>query len=371
MPAPLSHRALGRALLARQLLAARADMTALQAVEHLVGLQAQAPKPPYFGLWTRLAGFDPEELSQLLLDRRVVRMGVMRGTVHLVSDRDAVQLRPLTQVVHERTLRASSHGKALGGTDPHEVAGAARALLKGEPLGVRELESALAERWPGIEPRALGMTARHLLPLVQVPPRGLWGRSGGPVYALAETWLGRPLAVEPCVESAVLRYLGAFGPASVLDAQTWSGLTRLSEVLERLRPQLRVFRDEQGTELFDLPDAPRPEEDLPLPARFVAEYDNLVLAHADRSRLMDESARAALARKNGQVPGTVLLDGRVRGTWKADTSRKAAALTVTPLGPLSDDERAALAQEGARLLAFAAGGPGAHTVGFDDPAHRG
>ncbi|GAA2090341.1 winged helix DNA-binding domain-containing protein [Streptomyces albiaxialis] len=364
--APLSRRALGRAVLARQLLAERATMTALEAVEHLVGLQAQAPKPPYFGLWSRVAGFDPEELSRLLQDRAVVRIPVMRGTVHLVSDRDAVQLRPLTQPVYERVLRSSRHGKALGGLDPRQVTDAARELLAQGPRTPKELGEQLGARWPDIDPDALSMTARYLLPLVQLPPRGLWGRSGGPVLDTVESWLGRPLAVEPCVETVVLRYLGAFGPASVRDAQTWSGLTRLSEVLERLRPQLRVFRDENGTELFDLPDAPRPSPDTPLPARFVAEYDNLVLSHADRTRVMDDDVRASLASRNGQVPGTVLLDGRVRGTWKADTSRKAARLTVTSFGALSKKEQAELEEEGERLLRFATGDDRPRTVAFEE-----
>ena len=363
--APLSRRALGRALLARQLLAERATMTPLEAVEHLVGLQAQAPKPPYFGLWSRLADFDPEDLSGLLRDRKVVRIGVMRGTVHLVTAADALQLRPLVQPVFDRSFRSSRHAKALGDLDPGLVTGAALELLAEEPRSPKELAALLGPRWPRVDPAELSMTARHLLPLVQLPPRGLWGRSGGPVLDTAESWLGRPLAAEPCVETLVLRYLGAFGPASVRDAQTWSGLTRLNEVLERLRPQLRVFRDEEsGAELFDLPDAPRPHPDTPLPARFAAEYDNLVLSHADRTRVMDEEVRAALASRNGQVPGTVLLDGRVRGTWKADTSRKAPRLTVTSFGRLTEKEAAELTEEGHRLLAFAAGaGAGGRTGG--------
>ncbi|WP_369204778.1 winged helix DNA-binding domain-containing protein [Streptomyces sp. PU-14G] len=355
MPAALTRPALSRALLARQFLIERARMPALAALEHLVGLQVQAPGPPYFALWSRLEGFDPGELARLLTDREAVRITVMRGTLHLVSDRDALQLRALTRVVTERALR-SHYARALGEVDVWQVAQAARDLLAEGPMTGSVLGDRLRERWPGVEARALSMAARYLLPLVQVPPRGLWGRSGQPLLETVETWLGRPVAAEPCVETMVLRYLGAFGPASVRDAQTWSGLTRLGEVMERLRPQLRVFTDEQGRELFDLPEAPRPHAELPVPVRFLAEYDSLVLSHADRSRLMDEPVRRALATRNGQVPGTFLVDGRVRGTWKADTGRKAACLTLTPFGRLADEAEQALAEEGERLLEFATDG---------------
>ncbi|MGI5352601.1 winged helix DNA-binding domain-containing protein [Streptomyces sp. CA-250714] len=372
MPATLTRPALSRALLARQLLVERAKMPVRDAVEHLVGIQAQAPKPPYFALWSRVADFDPRELSLLLEGRELVRLSVMRGTVHLVSDRDALQLRALTQPLHENWVRTSL-AKQLGGEDPWQVAEAARELLAAQPLTGSQLGVRLQERWPQVEARPLAMTARYLLPLVQLPPRGLWGRSGQPVVDTVERWLGRPLAAEPSVDAMVQRYLGAFGPASVRDAQAWSGLTRLGEVLERLRPQLRVFTDdESGRELFDLPDAPRPDAELPLPVRFLAEYDNIILSHADRSRLMDEPVRRALVSKNGQVPGTFLVDGKVRGTWKADTSRKTATLTLTPFGRLDDEAERALAEEGERLLAFATDGrPGPHQVTFAAPRPEG
>jgi hypothetical protein len=353
-PATLSDRALGRALVSRQLLAEREQLSALEAVEHLVGLQAQAPRPPYFGLWSRLAGFRAEELSALLRERKAVRVSVMRGTVHLVSAADCLQLRPLTRVLYERMMR-SDKSRRLEGADPWEVAGAADSLLREEPRTARDLGVLLHERWPEEDPGSLSRAARSLCDAVQIPPRGLWGRSGQPTYAPVETWLGRPLSPEPSVETVLLRYLGAFGPASVMDAQTWSGLTRLGEVMERLRPQLRVFRGESGRELFDLPDAPRPDPELPLPARFVAEYDNLILSHADRTRVISEAARKIIASRNGQVPGTVLLDGRVRGTWKLEQrGKRAATLTVTPLQRgLSVDEERELATEGERLMAFA------------------
>lgn len=368
MPAVLTRPALSRALLARQFLLERARMPVREAVEQLAGLQAQAPEPPYIALWSRLADFDPGELSRLLESREVVRLSVMRGTVHLVSDRDALQLRALTQPLHEAAARTTRSAR-LAAADPRQVAAAARALLAAEPLTGAELGDRLHTQWPDEEPRALAMTARLLLPLVQIPPRGLWGRSGRPRVATAENWLGRPPAAEPCVETMVLRYLGAFGPASVRDVQAWSGLTRLGEVVERLRPQLRVFADETGRELFDLPHAPRPDAEVPLPVRFLARYDSLVLAHADRSRILDEPVRRTLAGRNGQVPGTFLVDGRVGGVWRSDTRRRTATLTLTPFGQLADGTRQALAEEGERLLRFVTdGAPGPHSVTFAAPA---
>jgi hypothetical protein len=355
-PPRLNARQLNRALITRQLLAERAQLSPLEAIEHLVGLQAQAPKPPYFALFSRIAEFHPARLSALLVERKAVRIGVMRGTVHLVSARDCVQLRPLTRQLHERLVRTDLR-KRLPGLDPREVADAGLTLLAQRPHSARELGGELAQRWPDRDPATLSQAVRYLCDVVQVPPRGVWGQAGRPVYATAESWLGRPLASEPCVDTVMLRYLGAFGPASALDAQTWSGLTGLSEVFGRLRPQLRVFTDESGRELYDLPEAPRPDPATPLPARFIAEHDNLILSHADRTRVIAEADRKRIASRNGQVPGTILLDGMVRGVWKAEINGGTARLTVTPFAALSDEEERALAEEGERLLDFAAQPP--------------
>jgi DNA glycosylase AlkZ-like len=353
MPDTLSARALNRALLDRQLLLRRADMAPLAAVEHLVGLQAQAPFPPYYGLWSRLDGFAPGDLSSLLLERRVVRIGLMRGTIHLVSADDCLGLRPVLQEALERGLRAN-FGRQLTGVDRTELAEAGRALVEDRPMTFSELGAALSERWPGQPPNALAQGVRALVPLVQVPPRAVWGRSGRAAHTSAESWLGRPLDGSASPEHVMLRYLAAFGPATVADAQAWSGLTGLREVVGRLRPQLRTFRDEQGRELFDLPDAPRPDPGTPAPVRLVAEFDNLVLSHSDRTRVISEPDRQRLQRRNGIFPGTVLIDGFVRGMWRVTTARGATLLTVEMFGPVGDGDREAVAAEGERLLEFAA-----------------
>ncbi len=354
--AVLGVRELNRALLERQMLLRRRKMPVIEAVEHLVGLQAQAPDPPYFGLWARLEGFDPGELSRLILDREVVRASLMRATIHLVAARDCLALRPLVQVVIERNLYTGGpHRAAIREIDTGALVAVGRALLDERPLAAKELGERLQERWPDHDPASLARAIRCLVPLVQVPPRGVWGESGPPVHATVETWLDRPLAPDPSLEDMVLRYLGAFGPASVKDAQTWSGLTRLGEVFDRLRPQLETFRDERGRELFDLPDAPRPDPDTPAPVRFVAAFDNLILSHADRTRIVADEYRKAIASKNGMVPATFLVDGFVRGTWRTERTRAAAALKIQPFEPLTKTDRNALAEEGERLLRFVAG----------------
>ncbi|AXK35456.1 winged helix DNA-binding domain-containing protein [Streptomyces armeniacus] len=363
-PEKIGLRALNRAYLARQLLVERSRMSVLDAVEHLVGLQAQAPKPPYFGLWSRVAGFRPDQLGDLLLDRSAVRIALMRGTVHLVSARDCRWLRPLTQVIYERTL-PTAYGRQLAGADPAEIAAAGAALLAERPRTAQELGSELQRRWPEQERRVLSQVVRFLLPVVQLPPRGLWGHPGQPTYDTAERWTGEPLAADASPERLVRRYLAAFGPASVRDVQVWSGLTRLNEVLERLRPELRTFAAEDGRELFDLPDAPRPDPGLPVPVRYIAEYDNLILSHADRTRVISEPYRRRIATRNGQVPGTFLVDGTVRGSWRTEVKRKRATLTVTPFERLPRSAERELEAAGGELLAFAAEEAAEHEVRFD------
>jgi hypothetical protein len=364
MPDTLSARALNRALLDRQLLLRREPLPGatgpradrvIETVEHLVGLQAQAPFPPYYGLWSRLDGFRPGDLSSLILERRVVRIGLMRGTIHLVSADDCLRLRPVLQPVLERGLRAN-FGRQLTDVDRAALARAGRALVEDRPMTFSEIGGALSPQWPGHPPNALAQCVRALVPLVQVPPRAVWGQAGQAAHTSAEAWLGRPLAASASPDQVVLRYLAAFGPATVADAQAWSGLTRLREVVGRLEPWLRTFRDEQGRELFDLPDAPRPDPDTPAPVRLVAEFDNLILSHADRGRVISEPDRQRLYTKNGIFPGTVLIDGFVRGMWRVTIARRAAVLTVEMFGPVGGRDRDAVTAEGERLLEFAAPG---------------
>ncbi len=360
----LSRRALNRATLERQMLLRRRKLLAIEAIEHLVGMQAQAPNPPYVGLWTRLEGFHPDELARLITDRRAVRIALMRNTIHLVTARDCLRLRPLVQPVLDRGLYANrAHRGGIEGVDIEALVAAGRALLEERPRTAKELGRLLQEHWPDRDPASLARAIRYLVPLVQVPPRGVWGKSGPAAHTTAESWLGRPLDPDSSLDEMVVRYLGAFGPATVKDIQTWSGLTRLGEVTERLRPRLVTFRDEQCKELFDLPDAPRPDPDTPSPPRFLPEFDNLVLSHADRTRVISNDYRKVIASRNGMVPGTVLVDGFVRGTWKMERTRGKVTLVIEPFEPLPKMDRDALAAEGERLICFLAEPEGAE--GFE------
>ncbi|MFH9395472.1 winged helix DNA-binding domain-containing protein [Streptomyces sp. NPDC017556] len=346
-PTVLSARALNRATLDRQLLLHRSPMSAKDAVAHLLGLQAQNTKPPYFQLYARLADFDPEELSALMASREVVRIVTLRSTLHTHTADDALTLRPLVQAARERELRTFRRG--LEGVDLDRLAAVAEELVVERPRPVKELREELLARWPDADPLALTVAARCLLPLVQVTPRGLWGRGGQVALTTAEHWLGRPAEPAPAPDATVLRYLGAFGPASVMDFQSWSGLTRTKEVFERLRPRLLTFRDERGVELFDLPDAPRPDPGTPAPPRFLPEFDNLLLGHADRTRVIAPVNKG----RNGvgnQAYGSVLIDGFFDAVWRVEREDGTAILTVQPLRSLVRAERAEITEEAARML---------------------
>jgi hypothetical protein len=369
----LSRRALNRALLERQLLLRRATMPAENVIEHLVGMQAQNPLDPYLALWSRLEDFDPHELARLISERRVVRAtAMMRTTIHLLTGRDWLALRPVLQIVQERGFATGSpFGRNLAGVDAAEVVAAGRALLEEQPRTAAALAKLLKERWPDRDASSLSYAVRYLLPLVQIPPRGIWGQAGAPVLATAETWLGRPVGRETAPDEMILRYLAAFGPATVMDIQAWCWLTRLGPVVERHRPQLRTFRDEQGRELFDVPDGPLPDPDTPAPPRFLPEYDNLLLSHKDRSRVFgDTTGWPVPAGEIVQVfgGGSILVDGFVHGGWRIEREGDGATIVVTPLRPLSEGDRAAVADEAARLLAFSAADRLTHDVRFEPPA---
>jgi len=366
----LSQRQLNRATLHRQLLLQRAARPARDAIEHLAGLQAQAPLAPYVGLWTRLAGFTHDALKDLLTERIVVRAHLMRNTVHLVTAADYLSFRPLFQPPMDRAL-AGAFGRRLAGVDLAELREAARPLLAERPLTRTQLAAQLSARWPDRDPAALAYAATHLLHLVQVPPRGLWGQAGQATWLLADAWLASapapvpapaapdpvppaaapdPSAPDPAAarERLVLRYLAAYGPASVADIQAWSGLTRLREVTDGLGSRLRAFAGPDGAELLDLPDAPRPDEDVPVPVRFLPEYDNLLLSFADRSRVIRHGRPVPLPPGNGATTGTVLIDG----CWEAGWRRNRAVLEIRPFARLADATADAVMAEGARLLEF-------------------
>ncbi|MGI5169174.1 winged helix DNA-binding domain-containing protein [Spirillospora sp. CA-253888] len=347
----LPLRALNRATLARQMLLAREVAAVPDAVERLGGLQAQEPRPPFLGLWSRLSEFRGDDLAAALHDRSVVRATTMRGTLHVMSAADYTAFRIPMQPVLDGGLRAL--GDRARGLEREPVLAAARDLLLERPRAFTELRDLLQKAFPHVNDRALGFTVRMALPLVMVPTQDRWGFPRAAEFALCEAWLGTPPADDPLPDALVLRYLAAFGPATAADAQAWSGLPALGEVLDRLRPRLRVFRDEQGRELFDLPDAPRPDAETPAPARFLPEFDSLVLAHADRTRVIADAHRPALTTKNLRVRATFLWDGFAAGLWELERKRKTATLRLRPFGDLPDAAVEALSAEGEDLLRFA------------------
>jgi len=351
----LSSRALNRAALARQLLLDRADMPVLDAVAHLGGLQAQEPQEPYIGLWSRVRAFDPATLSRLLLDRRVVRTTLMRRTIHLVTAEDALGWRAR----HDAMLRQRMLGayrRELEGIDLDELAAAGRELTAdGRPRTQSEIGSALARRRPGPGPRVLGeAVASVLVPMVQLPPRGLWRESAGVRHLPLATWLGRepdppaPEGTDPVGERLVRRYLAAYGPAASADLRAWCGLAGLPAAVAAVRAELVSFRDERGRELLDLPDAPRPDPDTPAPVRFLPAFDNAILGYDDRSRIVDDAHRGL------SVAGqrVVLVDGRVAATWAVEAS----TVVVNPLRRFTRADRAAVAEEAGAVAGFLSDG---------------
>jgi winged helix DNA-binding protein len=351
----LTTRQLNRATLARQLLLERADCRAEQVLQHLVGMQSQAPLAPYVGLWTRVADFRADELSALMVERRAVRASLMRATIHLVTAADFLRLWPVLEPVSERGLWT---GSPFGRRVPREVVDDlltfVRDLLDEAPRTRAELRRLIGQRWPTLDSDAMAYAAQYLLPIVQVTPRGIWGQRKAPTWADAETWIGGRMSTGAAVDDLVLRYLGAFGPASVQDVQVWSGLTRLTEVADRLGAQVRRYRSEDGRVLLDVPDAPRPSADTPAPIRFLPEYDNLLLSHADRSRVVPEQRIVPLWPGNGGNRGTVLVDGFWRANWGIMPDGGRAHLDIEAFQPVPRRQAAALAAEGLRLLAFAA-----------------
>ena len=350
----LSDRELNRATLDRQLLLRRSDMDAAEAVEHLVGLQTQIPPNHYVALWSRLTAFDAQNFSERFENREFVRMSLQRSTIHTVTARDCLPLRQLLQPVQDRNLKGA-FGNQLQGIDLSELAERARKFAEEQPRTFNELGKLLTAAYPEHDIQALGIAARNNLALVQVTPRGLWQRGGLAKHTTAEHWFGNAKAVPAMeAEELVLRYLKAFGPASVMDAQSWSGLTGLREVFEKLRARLVLFQSESGTELFDLPDAPRPGEDIPAPSRFLPDYDNVFIGHKDRARINDSRIPKEKVFSGNTPISTFTVDGWIRGTWKVETDRKrtTATLNLTPLVPITQAQRADLESEGAGLLEF-------------------
>ncbi len=359
----LTLRELNRATLARQLLLERASMPVPAAIERLVGLQAQLALPPYVGLWTRLRDFQRDDLARLIEDRRIIKATLMRATLHLFAAEDFLLLRGALQpaLAGASGSIAKRRGQEL---DVDKLVAVARAYIAEEPRSFAEISAMLAERMPETDLGSMRYTVRTHLPLVQVPVSSGWSYPGNPKFTLAETWLGKPIPGEDNLPALVFRYLAAFGPATVADMQTWSGLGKLKDTFEKLKPDLRIYHDERGRELLDLPDMPLPGAETPAPERFLPEFDNLLLSHKDRTRIIADEYRAKVYLPALRVAATILVDGVVRGAWKIEKAKGTATLVIEPFAPLTKQNRNALSEEGERLIRFVESGAKAFAVRF-------
>jgi hypothetical protein len=344
----MSAKAVNRATLARQLLLEREAVPAVEVVARLGGMQGQEPKHPYVGLWSRIAGFEETELDQAVAARDVVRATFLRGTLHLVTAADYLRFRATVAPVLEAGLKVL--GDRAAGLEPAKVVAAAEKLLAKEPLTFTEVRDALQQQFPDVNERALGFCTRMLVPLVMHPADVRWSWTANSKFTPAEDWIGSKLHKTGEAAELVTRYLAAFGPATPADFQTWSGLQKAKPLFDEL--DLETFQDENGKPLYDVPDAPRPDADTPAPVRFLPEFDNLLLSHAKRERIIADEHKPAVFTKNLRVKATYTVDGFVAGLWTSELKRGVVTLTLTPFGRTLKKTQAELEREGSGLLRF-------------------
>ena len=361
----LSLRQLNRTLLARQMLLKRQDMRPLAATERLLGLQSQIPNPPYIGLWTRLRYFKRDQLSELLESRQIVRAPWIRSTLHLVSAADHQRFQSLIQPALLRGLR-SFFGARGTDLDIERLVKIAKPFLESNQPSIGALREHLQEHEPQLNKEAMAYAVRSCLPLVQTPPSGSWGVGTRATYTTAESWLGPTTSSVPSdLPSLFRRYLGGYGPASVMDFQTWTGMTRLKSQLEPALGDLMVYQSESGSDIYDLPGATIAAPDALAPVRFLPEYDNLLIAHRDRSRILPDAYRKKVFLSAGRVIGTVLIDGFVGATWKVKTDKHGLTLTVKLFAAQPKDCLRAIEAEGDRLIRFFDDQASDHTILID------
>ena len=353
----LDRLTLNRTLLARQSLLERVDVRPLDIVERLVGMQSQVPFDPYVGLWSRVRVFDPDAFGRELTERRAVRMTLLRVTLHLVTGDDAFRIRPLLQPMLERAFAGSVFARELDGLDLAPVLARAGELLGRDALTTSQLRLRLSEEWPDRDANALAYAVRYLVPLVQVTPRGVWGRTLQPTMTTLAAWFDEAPTPDANLEDLVLRYLRAFGPATSADIRAWSWLADVRSTLTRLQPRLRTYRDERGRVLYDVQDGIFADPETPAPVRFLPQFDNVFLSHADRSRIMD----AVRWDQTFMHRGVLLVDGFIAGAWKLKLTRtkSEATLAVDVRVRASAERRREIRHEAEALLVFLS--PGATT----------
>jgi len=374
----LSSRRLNRATLARQFLLERRPLAVVDAVRRLVALQAQEPASPYLALWNRLEGFDPVELDEALRAFAVVKAPLMRITLHAVAAEDRAPFhRAMTPTLRAARLN-DARFRASGLTDadadalvPHVLAFARRPRVR------QEIEAALEERFGAAAAPGAWWALRTIAPLVHAPSNEPWSFGRWPRYVAAPDVHGGedppapdepagvdgPVAVTAAAAALaataqlVLRYLAAFGPASRQDFAQFALLrqTEVGPAFAAVGDALVALPGPDGATLYDVPDAPLPDDDAPAPPRLLAMWDSVLLAYKDRGRVIPPAYRTHVVRRNGDVLPTVLVDGYVAGVWRP----RAGAIEVTAFHALGDDDWDGIEREARELLAFLADRDGA------------
>ncbi|MGO2050260.1 MAG: winged helix DNA-binding domain-containing protein [Microbacterium sp.] len=348
---PLGAGELSYLTMHRQHLLAPAPLSPIELTQHLVGLQAQNPWSWYAGFFRRIDGVHPEAVSSHLEDRSLVRMSAMRATIHLMTPEDAATLRSHTQIVHQRTMK-SSFGRDLKDVSVDDVTVRAQALLEERPYTLKELGVALGRKWPETRPSSLAMVARFMLPLVQVPPRGQWGQSGPVAYTTLDTWVGQRIEPRHSIEEVILRYLVAFGPATIMDFQIWSGLTKCKPHFENLEEGIVQLQSDRGQTLYDLNaiERPTPQTGEALPVRFLYDYDNLLLAYKDRSRFITPAYSEMQRMLDGTTLQAILVNGKTVGMWAHKKGRQSSLLEARLCEHLSRNDLDAVENEAHELV---------------------
>ena len=364
----LTARELNRTLLERQLLLRRHELSVTRAVERVAGLQAQWANSPYVALWSRLAGFDREQLSRALKRRTLVKATLMRMTLHIVTPRDYAAFHAVFRQdrIDRFTRELARHAPELDAT---KAVREALVRVGDRPARRREyFEAAGEDASPptgNVRAWVFWIALQTHGQLVHVPPSGMWGHQGSPVFAPAHSWLRpvRPVDGDPRVH-LVRRYLAAFGPASVADLQSWSHARNLRAALRELEPELRHFRDEAGRLLLDLKRAPLVDGDAAAPVRFLPKWDTSILGYAppERWRILPERYRKRVIAVNGDIRQTFTVDGFIAGGWEVERKRGGAAFVLQPFGRLPKSVRGELEAEGESLLRFVEPGVQSYAV---------
>ncbi|GAB3210212.1 winged helix DNA-binding domain-containing protein [Nocardia tengchongensis] len=348
----LSNRVLNRTLLQRQHLLERSTLGVHDLCDHLIGLQAQDMLPPFVALWSRAADFDPAAVSKALDDRSLVRITLMRGTIHLVTPPDALRIAPHIQPELEKIpFRKGFNYGALVGLDPEEVRAHGESVLGDDATPAGALREHAAALYPDRDPGAIVQAWLYQLPVLQTPPRGRWGDSSRPVWSRVQPWLGAPLDPAYPLEELLLRYLRAFGPATTMDMQTWSKLTGMKPAVAKLGDRVRTYTDDRGRTLYDAADADLADPDLPAPVRLLGWYDNAILSHQDRTRIVPDGNAPPLRAFANQV-SPILVDGYLTGVYKVFAKGGVASLRISPSVEWSRADREAVEAEALALLAF-------------------